>query len=344
MTALGTQQPANAQRSTPPQPAAPLLNVQATATTLQRPPPQSTGGPTLPNGQTVNSALQSLAALPEEARAKAIAGVCRGSITFSTQRLLARSLTFSPALVQNPQLGHLYERYQASRRQQQNQAANTANTVRPPQAGQQNVRPQGNFGANPVVPNLQLPPNRARNLNAPNMPGQGGPGAVQARPNMIPQNRPPPNQTQFQTQANRVGSPAVNLQNAQGSGPTSGGSMGAGMNVPGGPLNRVNSPLSVPSAQTGPSPHPNQAGPRPTLSTGLPAGSTMGTPSLLARSGQGWDEASRAGIQAKSDLGTLEGRKRKIREVLEEVEKGEKLEDGVEDVSPSSLHAQHTPR
>ena len=58
----------------------------------------------------------------------------------------------------------------------------------------------------------------------------------------------------------------------------------------------------------------------------------MGTPSLLQRSGQGWDEASRAGVQAKNDLGTIEGRKRKIREVLEEVEKGEKLEDGVEDV------------
>lgn len=86
MTALGTQQPANAQRSTPPQPAAPLLNAQATAPTMQRPPPQSTGGPTLPNGQTVNSALQSLAALPEEARAKAIAGVRRGlfHVLFST--------------------------------------------------------------------------------------------------------------------------------------------------------------------------------------------------------------------------------------------------------------------
>lgn len=207
-----------------------------------------------------------------------------------------------------------------------------------------------------------------RNPNAANLPGpaQGG-GNMQPRPNMPSQARPPPNQNQNQQQfqnqqVGRMGSPAVGgpqngQQSAQGgaNANTPGDGSGGGGNAmrpgPGAagqaPMNRTNSPLTVPASQTGPSPHPNQAGPRPTLSTGLPAGPTMGTPSLLQRAGQGWDEASRAGVQAKSDLGTVEGRKRKIREVLEEVEKGEKLEDGVEDVrrppSPLSLCAARHP-
>jgi hypothetical protein len=259
---------------------------------------------------------------------------------------------------QNPQLGVLYDRWQAQRRvavaqqaQQAQQAAANAATGAPNASntgagGQQaNVRPQGNFAPNPAIPNLQLPPNRVRNPNAANMPAPIG--NMQVRPNVPIQARPPPNQAQqqfqAQNQAARVGSPAVGAQNGQAGAASTEGPGAPNQTRPAGaagasaPINRTNSPLTVPASQVGPSPHPNQAGPRPTLSTGLPAGTMMGTPSLLQRSGQGWDEASRAGVQAKSDLGTIEGRKRKIREVLEEVEKGEKLEDGVEDVSAEYL-------
>jgi len=87
---------------------------------------------------------------------------------------------------------------------------------------------------------------------------------------------------------------------------------------------------SLPS--TSPAPHPNPGGPRPTLSGGLASGPVVGTPSLLQRQGTGWDEATRAG-GAGNQGAVADMRKRKMREVVDSVEKGEKLEDGVEDVS-----------
>ena len=56
----------------------------------------------------------------------------------------------------------------------------------------------------------------------------------------------------------------------------------------------------------------------------------VGTPSLLARSGGGWDEAQRG---SRGPAEQEDGRKRKMREMVESLEPGEKLEQGVEDVS-----------
>lgn len=181
----------------------------------------------------------------------------------------------------------------------------------------------------PALPNLQLPPGRARNP-ALQQPTAGG---MANRPLQTQPARPPLNGGGL----SRQGTPHLQQQQAGGSVPAVGNE----------PIPITRPPLQtsssmLPNYKTTPSPHPNAMGARPTLSTGLAAGPSLGTPSLVARSGGGWDEASRAGSmggQKKDEVGgngagdwTKDGRKRKLREVMESVDKGEKLEDEVEDV------------
>ncbi|CED84753.1 Transcription initiation factor TFIID, subunit TAF12 (also component of histone acetyltransferase SAGA) [Phaffia rhodozyma] len=227
----------------------------------------------------------------------------------------------------------------------------------------------------PALPNLQLPPGRARNpglqptttggpgmagrpiqnqqvrppLNGGGLPRQGTPSLPphmqqqqqqQQSQSQHQSSQPPPSQQQQQQSQQQQ-----HQQQGQGQvGNASNGSTPAVGNEPI-PITRPSMGThsnTLPTYKTTASPHPNPHGARPTLSTGLAAGPSLGTPSLVARSGSGWDEASRAGGMGgpkKDEVAgngagdwTKEGRKRKLREVVESVEKGEKLEDEVEDL------------
>ncbi|KAL7411814.1 transcription initiation factor TFIID subunit A-domain-containing protein [Mrakia frigida] len=295
--------------------------------------------PTIPPSAPPTSASQSRPPAANNNNAQAPAAATDPANRFKQLLSTLQAMTDqqrNAAIAAQPNLGNLWSSYL----QQRGGKPGGAN-VRPPQNGN-NVRPPLNGNSPAPALNLTLPPGRVRPPGPQNGAGIANNGAGRGSPAMGLQQQ---QQQQRLAQGNRVGSPAnatpqqqqqlqqIQQQQAQNILlQQQGGVSPAGT----GPI-----PISRPQASsaahlaslpsTSPAPHPNPGGPRPTLSGGLAAGPVVGTPSLLQRQGTGWEEATRAG-GAGNQGAAGDMRKRKIREVVDSVEKGEKLEEGVEDL------------
>jgi hypothetical protein len=266
---------------------------------------------------------------------------------------------------QQPQLQALWSRYQAI----QKAAPGNSN----PLANLNNANANNPNAPSPALPNLQLPPGRTRL----NQPAAGTPNNQPNRPpSSAPPGLTPQQQQQLlilqqqqqQQNAGKLPPPGSNLRT------TSPANASAANSTPG--PSTANNPLGSSSFNTStphltpaqlqaasslafpgssstnatnntlnannlPQPHPLGSA-RPTLSGGLASGgSVLGTPSHLVRTGSGWGSlAAFGGLSGLNGMDPARGggeRKRKLRDVVESVEKGEILEDAVEDVRTNPL-------